>query len=366
MSVPPDRPDPSGAVPGPAPETPGAPPAARPEGPAQPPLPPRRGPRWALVPTGAPYHLLARNSVHRWWRPLVTVLLFAGLAVVSLFAAAALYVPLVLLLSPRLLVAVLEAGPGPGVNPLADPVLVMLLGFAVLAALIPATLFTTWWAQRRPFGSVCSVTGVLRWRWLGECVAAGVAVFGVMFGLGVVATLLTGGVPWQGFPGWRDYLAIVVVALVVVPFQAASEEFVFRGLLLQTLTAWFRTPWVGMVVSSLLFLSAHGYTDPLVWFELVLLAMTMCWLSIRTGGLEAAIGLHVCNNSLSLLVGGLSGVPDLRQAGDFSVVQVLPLVVAILVYAWIVDRRAARRGVDTVVGGRQRIAPLSLRPVSSA
>lgn len=311
--------------------------------------------------TGAPYHLLARNSVHRWWRPLVSILLFLGLAVLALFCAAVVFVPLVLIVSPWLLVRG-GLGSGPGLGPLSDPVLTMLTSFGLLAALIPAVLFTVWLSQRRPFGSVCSVTGTLRWRWLGECVTVGVVVFGVMFGIGLVATLLTGGVPWQGFPGWRQYLAIVVVALVVVPFQSAAEEFVFRGWLLQTLTAWFRTPWVGMAVSSLLFLSAHGYTDPLVWFELLLLAMTLCWLSVRTGGLEAAIGLHVCNNSLSLLVGGLSGVPDLRQAGDFTLVQVVPLVLAILVYAVIVDRRAARRGVDTVVGGRSPIAPLSLRP----
>lgn len=331
-------------------------------------MPPHPGPapgsrsRWALIPTGAPYHLLARNSVHRWWRPLVSILLFVGLGVVTLIAAAVLYVPLLIVASPRVLVHVLLAGPNTGANPLADQVLMMFASFALLAALIPVVLFTVWWSQRRPFGSVCSVTGRLRWRWLGECLGVGTVVFGAMFAVGIVASLMTGTVPWDGFPGWRQYLAVAVVALVVVPFQSASEEFVFRGWLLQTLTAWFRTPWPGMVVSSLLFLSAHGYTDPLVWLELLLLAMTMCWLSVRTGGIEAAIGLHVCNNSLSLLITGLSGLPDMRQAGDFTLVQVLPLVVAILVYATIVDRRAVLRGLDTVIGGRKVIAPLTLRP----
>lgn len=201
-------------------------------------------------------------------------------------------------------------------------------------------------------------------RWLGECLAVGALVFAVMFAAVLLLQTLAGVSLLGSFPGPRAYLSVVLIAILLVPAQSAAEEIFFRGMLLQTLTAWFRVPWIPMVLSSLVFLSGHGYTDPLVWGELLLMAMTMCWLSIRTGGLEAAIALHVSNNSLSLLIAGLSGVPGIEQAGDYTLLQVLPLVLAILVYAWLIDRRAARREVDTVTGGRVRIGPFSLRPVA--
>jgi membrane protease YdiL (CAAX protease family) len=242
-----------------------------------------------------------------------------------------------------------------------DPLIVLFSGFLSLLALVPAVWVAVRWGQNRPFSSVSNVVGGVRWRWLGECQAIAVLVLGAAFAVELGYEMVTGAVGFGGFPGWATYAKIALIALLVVPLQSAAEEYAFRGFLLQTFTAWFRTPWIGMVLSSLLFLMGHGYTDPLVWAQLFLMGMASCWLAVRTGGLEAAIALHVANNVLSLLVTGLSGVPNLDQAGDFSVVDVLPFMVAMPVYAWIVDRRAARRELSTVIGGGSSISPITLQ-----
>lgn len=319
----------------------------------------------ALIRTGRPYHLLARNSEHRWWRPLVALVVFAVLAVLGLVLGSAVLMGMgTFPLGSAFARSGLYLSHPEAIDDLVeDPMWLLFIGFAGLVLLIPAAVLTARWVQKRPFGSVSGVTGGLRWHWLGRCLPMAVAALGAAFVAQVAYQLLTGqpGEP-GGFPGWTTYLRVLLLAVLVVPLQSAAEEYVFRGLLLQTLTAWFRTPWVAVVVTSVLFLAGHGYNDPLVWCELLLMAVVGCWLTIRTGGLEATIAMHVVNNGLSLALSGLSGVPSLEQAGDYALSEVIPFMVAMPLYGWWVDRAAAGRELSTVVGGRARIAPWSLRP----
>ncbi|SFT74468.1 Membrane protease YdiL, CAAX protease family [Actinopolyspora lacussalsi subsp. righensis] len=328
------------------------------------PVSPRRPPPKpgfpAPVPEGTPFHLLARNSAHRWWRPVVALLVLLGLTLAASVLAAVLLVGMIVFAGPLGTLNVVLP-PGHLVEVLSSPLPTLFLSFAVLIALIPPVALTARWVQRRGFGSVVGVLGTPRVRWFGETMLWALLVFGVLFAA-IITLQLMSGAPMPAFPGWRRYLAVALLAVLVVPAQSAAEELFFRGLLLQTLTAWFRTPWPGILLSSLVFLLGHGYTDPLVWVELFLMATIMCWLSIRTGGLEAAVAMHTANNALSLLVAGLSGVPSTEQSGDYPVIQVIPMIVAVLLFAWVVDRRAARRGVGTVVGGRVRIDPVTLAP----
>ena len=67
----------------------------------------------------------------------------------------------------------------------------------------------------------------------------------------------------------------------------------------------------------------------------------MCWLTVRTGGLEAAIALHVVTNAVGLLVTPTQGVPDLTQSGDYGLAQILPSFVATLAYtAWVARKHS--------------------------
>ena len=55
------------------------------------------------------------------------------------------------------------------------------------------------------------------------------------------------------------------------------------------------------------------------------------------------------------------GAPVLASH-TFAVMSVLPFLAAIPTYTWIIDRLALRARLDTVVGGRASVHPLSLRP----
>ncbi|WP_243788640.1 CPBP family intramembrane glutamic endopeptidase [Saccharopolyspora gloriosae] len=279
---------------------------------------------------GVPYHLLQRTSRHRWWRTLIgfgLLTVLGGFALMATFGALA-------------GIAVM-AGFEMDVDGFADPTWELAAMMASIAALLPAVLLAARWAHRRPAGTLSSVEGRLRWRWMWRCGWWALAGFAAVtaFGLARGESL-----DLSGWPGWPHYLLLALITLAVVPFQAAAEEYLCRGFLLQGFASWLRTPWPGAVLTALLFVALHEYDDPLVIADLFVFAIAMSWLTIRTGGLEAAIALHVVNNVGSVLMESTQGVPGMEQAGDYSAWEVLPLTLLTVLYTWWIDRLSRRAG----------------------
>ncbi|GAA4120082.1 hypothetical protein GCM10022415_21130 [Knoellia locipacati] len=272
-----------------------------------------------------------RGPRHRWWRPLVALAVAAGTWVVG-----ALVVSL-----PALLVVESEEEMGNPLNPWASVSLNL-----VLALLVPATLLGLWVGFRRSPWRVLSVTGRLRWGWLGWCLlvvtplwAAYLAVTWFVFDQDVLDRP-------------EHWVALLVITLVTTPLQAAGEEIAFRGGLVQGVGAWFHSPVVALVVTTVLstafFAAAHGSADVWVVIELGSLAAAGCWLVWRTGGLEAVIVLHVVNNVLIMVTGILLG--GLEESYVDGSTQGSPVsagmnVVATVVVTAVLLRLARRRGI---------------------
>jgi hypothetical protein len=154
--------------------------------------------------------------------------------------------------------------------------------------------------------------------------------------------------------------AITIVLLV--PFQAAAEEYVFRGWLLQGIGACtlenlkgkvgrafsvvFRTPWPGILIGAALFTSLHGYTG---WgiLDIFFFGALAAWMTVRTGGLEAAIALHVFNNLMAFLLPAAIGELDMEQ-GDVPWQYVVADIVPMVLFAAGVLLLARRRRLPTV------------------
>ena len=271
------------------------------------------------APPGEPYHRLARNAVHRWWRPLVGTLL---LAVLAFFLSAAVLVAWAI-------VHLLVAGDFPqpaGNNIFPSPLENLAATLAMLGVLTPAVLLVARIVQRRPAWSVASVVNRLRLRWLLLCCLPALGYLALSYGLGMGVDAIFPSADsspqvsgsWVGF---ASFIGPALLILLLVPFQSAAEEFVFRGWLVQAIGAYgpqnadnvfkriLRSPWPALVISSALFVSAHGYTG---WAmaDIFLFAMTVGWLSIRTGGLESGIALHAMNNIIAFLLPAATGQLD--------------------------------------------------------
>ena len=235
--------------------------------------------------TPSPYHQLLRGPRFRWWRPLVSLLLFAGLTGASLAVVGLVVVG-----------AFGLAAPASWGDPLSEDVAnpaSMLLVDLLLAALIPSTLLSAWIVHRVRPGFLLSVTGRFRWRWLVRCVAVLLPLWAVYLAIGFLTDPPESGRPAQ-------WVILLVMALLLTPFQCAGEELVFRGWLTQHLGAYFRHPVVGLVVSTVVsataFALVHGSLDPWILLDLGIFGVAASLVTWRTGGLEAAIAIHTVNN----------------------------------------------------------------------
>lgn len=294
--------------------------------------------------SATPYHRLARTSAHRWWRPLLGTLLVAlgtGIAMAALVATWA----GVGYATGR----PLDADDFPTFGPVVD----MALKLLAIAPLIPLVLLAARWIQARPAGTVSSVNGRLRWRWLSTCLRMALPAV-VLTLAGMAGLLATAGEPiLTGNEHWVDagtFLASAVMLLTLVPVQAAAEEYAFRGWLLQAVGVYVRTPWPGIIVQAVIFAALHGRGTSWGFADLFLFGAAAGWLTIRTGGLEAAIALHTVNNLLAmLLTTALGALATDGTAADATWQILLIDTIAIAAYTAAVTWLARRRRIDQTV-----------------
>jgi uncharacterized protein len=236
------------------------------------------------------YHRLARIGRHRWWKPLVELVL------------------LVLLSFPLSMMAVIPWFVFADAQP--DGAFGLLVLGTEIAVLLPAALLAARIIRGR-WRTLLSVDGVLRGRWFAVCLA--VAVVDIVLAAVVDAAIAASGAPLTPahgeWVGWARFLPLALAVVVAVVPQAAAEEVVFRGTLVQAIGSWARPAWIAVLLSSAVFGLAHGLEPPIL-VATGALGVVCAWLTIRTGGLEAAIALHVMNNVSAFLADAATGRSD--------------------------------------------------------
>ncbi|PIF04615.1 MAG: hypothetical protein CSA63_00565 [Propionibacterium sp.] len=185
----------------------------------------------------------------------------------------------------------------------------------------------------QPWRFLHSVFGKFRWRLL---LVAGIATaipLGGSLALSIAAGEL-GELRVEPYSWW-----LLIVLLLVTPFQSAGEEYLVRGMLNRAVGSWLPGPRsgliVGALVSSLVFMFLHVATDPWLNLFYFVMGLALCYLTWRTGGIEAAIGIHAVNNLFGMVFLPFQDLSELfdREAGvgDASVLIQLGLVgVAVL------------------------------------
>ncbi|MDP4222889.1 MAG: CPBP family intramembrane metalloprotease [Bacteroidota bacterium] len=98
-------------------------------------------------------------------------------------------------------------------------------------------------------------------------------------------------------------LILIAVSVIFIPFQAAFEETLFRGYLMQGFAVVARNRWFPILVTSLLFGLMHAFNPEVKEFgffimmpQYVLFGLIFGVITILDDGIEAAIGAHTANN----------------------------------------------------------------------
>lgn len=332
--------------------------------------------RWVETAPLEYHHLLRGVARYRWWKPLLVLIL----GVIYYLTLSVAYGLLVML--PYFLLSG-EPLSEAGVMSLAIPdtqkpvSLVMALGSVAL--MIPAALLAMLSVGLRPWGRLWSVALRIRWRWIGRTVLPALAALVVMNVLGIALELaLAGGAGEESLAEAPalDMTAVawsLIIVLLLVPIQATAEELVYRGMFMQVLGAWLggvrgtggfsaflRGPWLPIVIPAIAFGFSHIY-DFWGWAAVVAMALAAGWISWRTGGLEAAISLHVVNNivAFGFMAVGFGG--ETAQTSDGGGPgSLLGTIVGLALYVWWVDRDFFRRdGRRTRIDHVETEAPIA-------
>ncbi|MGH3388274.1 MAG: lysostaphin resistance A-like protein [Actinomadura sp.] len=330
--------------------------------PPSPPAPARS--TWIVpAPPGSTFHRLARTPLHRWWRPLLGTVfaVVMGLLVLLCVTVGAMATAALLGEQPLANTGKQQIFTDPGAE--------LALQLTSLAVLTPVVLLAAWAVQRRPPGSLSSVTGRLRGRWLMTCIKLAIGASLLSYIASWITFTVTGHrePPPPGWAGWAAFLPPAAAIVLLVPFQAAAEEYVFRGWLLQAIAsctletrrgligraagAVFRTPWPAILISAAVFTAGHAYKG---WalLDVSLFGITAGWLAVRTGGLEAPIALHALNNLVAFLSpAALGRLGEAVRTTDVPWQSIIATSVKLTVFAFLILRATRERRPATVTPG---------------
>lgn len=302
-----------------------------------------------------------------WWTPLAVgalgVAFYLALTVVLLVV-----VLLVAFADPTLMDRMLALVNDPTSFDMTDPFL-LALTLGTIAIMLPCYLFASMLVNGRRVGLISSAAGRLRWRWMLLCGAIAIA-------LAAVLTAIMALLPAEGAPSTPPsenplWIVTLVVLLLLVPVQAAAEEYVFRGYLMQAIGRWLRHPAFAILLPVPLFVIGHLY-DLVGQLGVGLFAVAAGWLTWRTGGLEAAIALHVVNNLTAFLLSlaGGAGAGD-TSPGILSLVWSFLLIGSyVAVVEWLLRRRKLPRTLvltaPAPIALPQPVAPVALDDQAAA
>ena len=308
------------------------------------------------------YQQMLRGPLHRWWSPVLSLLVVVAIAVPIMIAA----------LLPVVIIGALVDVANPlqwtfttvsdvsRIGPVA-----FLYVYLSLMALIPAAGLWIWIGLQFRRRYLSSVAGGIRWGWLMRCMLLALPVWLLYLGLSAFVDAPQGSRP-------DHWMLLLVMVFVLTPFQAAAEEYLFRGWILQNVGSWFARPILGLVVSIIVstaaFAAAHLSPDPWIIGSLACLSVASGVAAWRTGGLEAGIAMHTVNNVTAftavILFGGWEQAFITPTTSATPAVFVLALIVhgsALALILWQAERKGIQRryqpsGPPLLYGGQQPAA----------
>lgn len=309
------------------------------------PVPQRTRPRPTALPQEPrDYQQLLRGPLHRWWSPPFSLLVLVAIAIPIMIAA---------LLPVVIIGAVVNVA-----NPLEwtfssisdvnriGPAAFLYVNLSLIA-LIPAAGLSIWIGHQIRPRFLSSVAGGIRWSWLMRCVLLTLPIWLVYIGISAAVDSPQGARP-------DDWMLLLLMVFVLTPFQAAAEEYFFRGWILQNVGSWFARPILGLVVSiivsTVVFAAAHLSPDPWIIGSLACLAVASGVAAWRTGGLEAGIAMHTVNNvtalTMVILFGGWDQAFITQTTTASPAVFILALIVhgsALALILWQAKRKGIQR-----------------------
>jgi len=98
------------------------------------------------------------------------------------------------------------------------------------------------------------------------------------------------------------FFLLVIISIVLMPFQTSFEEILFRGYLMQGVGILSRNRWVPLLLSSVIFGLLHAYNPEIEKLGYILImyyigtGLLFGMVTLLDEGLELSMGMHAANN----------------------------------------------------------------------
>lgn len=165
-------------------------------------------------------------------------------------------------------------------------------------------LVVTKFYHQRSLISLISAIGKIRW----SLVRQGFVIWFVLAVLSLILELMIfpSNISWSFKPA--QFLAQLPIVLLVTPIQTSTEELFFRGYILQAQALISKNIWLLAFFNGVLFLLPHMMNNEIQDYLYLMVVMYfgigffLSYVTIKTNGLEAALGAHAANNLFGLIV----------------------------------------------------------------
>ena len=191
--------------------------------------------------------------------------------------------------------------------------------------MIPALYIATKIVRDRPFSSYASSRGGWNFKLYLKALIIPFIALMVFQGIDVVI---------NGADGTYHFSILFLIAsLILVPLQCTAEEFVYRGLIMQTFGSWFKIPVLAIVLQGIIFSVSHGYNS-LGLVEVFVSGLIFGFLTWKTNGIEVSSAMHTANNfSISLFIMfGLRSATSSPQFNDVVISIVFDIILCAIMY----------------------------------
>lgn len=205
----------------------------------------------------------------------------------------------------------------PGKEDLLDNYLLINAGFLPF---LLGTILTVWVIHRRSPRTLVTIQKSIYWRRIAQGGAA-------WFLLAALAAMVEYVIwPSTFYISFQPaiFLPFALMALILTPIQTTAEELFFRGYLMQAASLFNPNHAFLAFISSIIFMLFHIANPEIANdFWLVLLyylgfGIFLALISLKDGGLELALGVHVANNLFSALLVSYQGGSFVTPAVFFS------------------------------------------------
>jgi membrane protease YdiL (CAAX protease family) len=232
-----------------------------------------------------------------------------------------------------------------------DSVAAFSVSLLTFGLLIVGAWLATAWLHRRSFGSLIGPSGRLN----GRRLLLGAGIWAGLLILVTLANVIFMGVRYTFNANFLQGWPYLLAALVLIPLQTSAEEFFFRGYLLQASGRLTKNWLVLSLLNGVLFTLPHlanpevEQNDFLIaflnWF---LVGAGWTLITLRSGSLDYALGIHAINNLLLTVLFGYTGggLPPIalfvNEGAQITMYDNFTLFAALAVAYWLISRLEKR------------------------